>query len=311
MKLKNNQDKKNKEGNKSKVGQIRMISESGQNQRASKVNNKGDPKKRGSKVSVNSKAPKVSTTKINIDSVSLLNANNQSIDINFKEIPSDISKEIPKSLLCNICKNLVKKPSKCYMCNALFCMDCLFAVLDKYKKCPKCYKIISKNIIQKSCLEKEFKNTFIKCKYKGCKESINLFDYEEHLRKCPFKKIKDEYDIDNLAFFDNLPLNKDPYSNSVLMDYCMQRAENDKLLNNETSYINDDEKMEQQLKNINELRGEKETNNIPENLPEIFKDIIKEGKKFEYDIDELDKRQNEVNGIVKQLQNKIILHEIV
>ena len=99
---------------------------------------------------------------------------------------------------CNICKKLVKNPTKCYQCKALFCRDCLLNILEKNHKCPKCFKIISENLIKNTGLDNEFKNTFIKCKYTGCKESVNLFNYEEHLKICPFKNIKDSLEIDNL-----------------------------------------------------------------------------------------------------------------
>lgn len=108
----------------------------------------------------------------------------------------------------------------------------------KNHKCPKCFKIISENLIKNTGLENEFKNTYIKCKYTGCKESVNLYEYEEHLKVCPFKNIKDSLEIDNLVYFDSLPFNQDPYSNSVLMNYSVKKAENDINLNYDSSYVN-------------------------------------------------------------------------
>ena len=65
----NNKDKKyNQEKNKSKVGQIRMISETNNNSKAITLNNKGTLKRpTKSKTSFISKASKLNTKKNNID----------------------------------------------------------------------------------------------------------------------------------------------------------------------------------------------------------------------------------------------------
>ena len=302
----NNKDKKyNQEKNKSKVGQIRMISVTNPNSKTIALNNKGTLKRpTKSKTSLISKESKVNK-KNNVD-VAILkeSAIRPAININFKDVPKDISKEIPKSLLCNICKNLVKNPTKCYQCKALFCKDCLLNILEKNHKCPKCFKIISENLIKNAGLDNEFKNTFIKCKYTGCKESVNLFNYEEHLKICPFKNIKDSLEIDNLVYFNSLPFNQDPYSNSVLMNYSIKKAEDDINLNNEVSYIEDNTKIEEEYNDLINGRGDVVT-------LDIFKNIIECGKQFEDDIEILDRKKNEVNDIVKELQSKITLHEIV
>ena len=302
----NNKDKKyNQEKNKSKVGQIRMISVTNPNSKTIALNNKGTLKRpTKSKTSLISKESKVNK-KNNVD-VAILKelAIRPAININFKDVPKDISKEIPKSLLCNICKNLVKNPTKCYQCKVLFCKDCLLNILEKNHKCPKCFKIISENLIKNAGLDNEFKNTFIKCKYTGCKESVNLFNYEEHLKICPFKNIKDSLEIDNLVYFNSLPFNQDPYSNSVLMNYSIKKAEDDINLNNEVSYVEDNAKIEEEYNDLINGRGDVVT-------LDIFKNIIECGKQFEDDIEILDRKKNEVNDIVKELQSKITLHEIV
>jgi hypothetical protein len=292
--------------NKSKLGQIRMISESTQNSRTLTLNSKNGAtlkKSNKSKASFMSKTSKV-PRKINVDTTLLKEASPRpAININFKEIPKDISKEIPKSLLCNICKNLVKNPTKCYQCKALFCRDCLLNILEKNHKCPRCFKIISENLIKNTGMDNEFKNTFIKCKYTGCKEAVNLYEYEEHLKVCPFKNIKDSLEIDNLVYFNSLPFNEDPYSCNILMDYSIKKAENDINLNNQLSYVKDSEKIEDDYNDL--IKGR-------ENAPslEIFKNIIESGKQLEDDIEILENKKKEVNDIVKELQNKISLHEI-
>ena len=224
------------------------------------------------------------------------------ININFKEILKDISKEIPNSLKCNLCKNLVKSPTKCYQCNALFCKECLFNVLNKNKKCPKCFKIISKNLLKDAKLDKEFKNTFIKCKYTGCKESVNLYDYEKHLKVCAFKDIKDSIQLDNLVYFNTLPIKEDPYSNSILMNYSVKNAENDIEINNKTSLVENNE--------IVEKRYEDWTQDKYEGNDEVFKNILENAKKFEDEIIEEENKKKEVNELIKEMQSKIALHEM-
>ena len=306
MKTRSKDKKLNQGVYKSKVGQIRMISESNKNSKTISLNSKANLKKQSQrKASFTSKASKANTKQLNVDANLLKDPLiRPAININFKEVPKDISKEIPKSLLCNICKNLVKNPTKCYQCKALFCRECLFNILEKNHKCPKCFKIISENLIKNAGLDNEFKNTFIKCKYTGCKEAINLIDYEEHLKICPFKNIKDSLEIDNLVYFSSLPFNKDPYSNSALMNYSVKKAEEDINLNNGTSYIKDKEQIEEEYNNI--IKGQGDMANF-----ELFKNIIEIGNLFEEDIDALESKKNEVNDIVKELQNKITLHEIV
>lgn len=296
----------NKEkSSKSKVSRIRMISESSINSKTLTINSKGNAtlkKSYKSKTSFMSKTSKV-PRKINADATLLKESTTRpAININFKEIPKDISKEIPKSLLCNICKNLVKNPTKCYQCKALFCRECLLKILEKNHKCPKCFKIISENLVKNADFDNEFKNTYIKCKYTGCKESANLFDYEEHLKSCPFKNIKDSLEIDNLVYFNSLPFNQDPYSNSVLMDYSVKKAQEDIKINNETTYVDSKEKIDEEYNEIIKGNGEK---------LDLFKDIIESGKMFEDDIEILDNRKKEVNDIVKELQSKITFHDIV
>ncbi len=44
---------------------------------------------------------------------------------------------------------------------------------------------------------------------------------------CPFKKIKDIIEIDKLIYFDSLPFNEAPYSNSKLMNYSIKKTKND------------------------------------------------------------------------------------
>jgi hypothetical protein len=286
MKLGKKQNHEKKSG---KLGEIRMISGLDHNS----VTKTFNPRLKNS---TKSKASFIPNTQSNQSTF------RPAININFKEILKDISKEIPASLLCNLCKKLVKSPTKCYQCNALFCKECLFSVLDKNKKCPKCFKIISKNLLKNAKLDNEFKNTFIKCKYTGCKESINLYDYEEHLKVCPFKDIKDNLQIDNLVYFDTLPIKDDPYSNSILMDYTVKNAENDLKTNEETTFIDDNE--------IIQKKYEDWTLGQADDIEDVFKNIIENGKKLENDISELDSKKKEVNEIIKEMQSKISLHEI-
>ena len=241
--------------------------------------------------------------KTNIDSTLLKEKDNNntlrpSININFKSIIKDISKEIPKSLLCMMCKNLVKSGTKCYQCKALFCKECLFNFLKKNKKCPKCFKIISKELLKPALLENEFKNTFIKCKHLGCKESINLLNYENHINNCPFKNIKNDNEIDNLVLFNTLPLNQNPYSNSVLIDYSVTKAEKDVLLDEKVSHIDDNDFIENKYDDIIEKKNE---DNI------LFKNIVDTMNEFDNDVEIMEKNKKDVNDEIKELQSKIKL----
>ena len=294
--MKFSQNKK-QDKNKSKLGEIRMISDSSSNQKNIALN----PRFKNitkSKVTSTSKIQ----NKLNTDSSSLETSFRPAININFKEILKDISKEIPNSLKCNLCKNLVKSPTKCYQCKALFCKECLFNVLNKNKKCPKCFKIISKNLLKDAKLDKEFKNTFIKCKYTGCKESVNLYDYEKHLKVCAFKDIKDSIQLDNLVYFNTLPIKEDPYSNSILMNYSVKNAENDIEIINKTSLVENNE--------IVEKRYEDWTQDKYEGNDEVFKNILENAKKFEDEIMEEENKKKEVNELIKEMQSKIALHEM-
>ena len=294
--MKFSQNKK-QDKNKSKLGEIRMISDSSSNQKNIALN----PRFKNitkSKVTSTSKIQ----NKLNTDSSSLETSFRPAININFKEILKDISKEIPNSLKCNLCKNLVKSPTKCYQCNALFCKECLFNVLNKNKKCPKCFKIISKNLLKDAKLDKEFKNTFIKCKYTGCKESVNLYDYEKHLKVCAFKDVKDSIQLDNLVYFNTLPIKEDPYSNSILMNYSVKNAENDIEIINKTSLVENNE--------IVEKRYEDWTQDKYEGNDEVFKNILENAKKFEDEIMEEENKKKEVNELIKEMQSKIALHEM-
>ena len=122
--------KKKQENQRSKLGEIHMISDSSTNSKNMTFNPRSKLSRK-SKESLTYKVP----NRLNIDSASAQETTRPAININFREILKDVSKEVPKSLKCNICNNLVKAPTKCYQCKALFCKDCLSAVLDKNKKC--------------------------------------------------------------------------------------------------------------------------------------------------------------------------------
>ena len=289
--------KKNKEKKSSKLGDIHMISDSSNKSKNLTFNPRPKISKK-TKESLTYKAP----TKLNIDSASQETSARPAIIINFREILKDISKEVPKSLICNFCNNLVKAPTKCYQCKALFCKDCLTSVLDKNKKCPKCFKIISKKLLKNANLDNELKNTFIKCKYIGCKESVNLLNYEEHLKNCEFKDIKDSVQIDNLVYFNSQSIKEDPYSNSILMEYSVKNAENEIEINKETSLIDTNETIEKKYEDWTNESGTDAENN--------FQNILETGKKIEDDILELENRKKEVNDIIKEMQSKITLKEV-
>ena len=281
-------------GKSSKIGQIKMISGPTKKTARNLRNPVTKVQKKVNVLNNNNKAI-LKNNKIN-DSNSV-----REVNINFKEPVKDLSVEIPKPLLCNICKKLVKNPVRCYQCKALFCKECLLNILEKNHKCPKCFKVISENLIKSSLLTKEFENTFIKCKYLGCQDKVNLFDYEKHLETCPFRVIKSIEEVDNLIFFQSTPFEKDPYSNSELMNYSVNKAENDFKLNNETSLVNQNDEIENMYQKLQKSEGEGD-------IQIMFKNIMENSKQLEDDIGLLDVKKDEINEQIKQLQNKIVLH---
>ena len=281
-------------GKSSKIGQIKMISGPTKKTARNLRNPVTKVQKKVNVLNNNNKAI-LKNNKIN-DSNSV-----REVNINFKEPVKDLSVEIPKPLLCNICKKLLKNPVKCYQCKALFCKECLLKILEKNHKCPKCFKVISENLIKSSLLTKEFENTFIKCKYLGCQDKINLFYYEKHLETCPFRVIKSIEEVDNLIFFQSIPFEKDPYSNSELMNYSVNKAENDFKLNNEASLVNQNDEIENMYQKLQKSEGEGD-------IQIMFKNIMENSKQLEDDIELLDVKKDEINEQIKQLQNKIVLH---
>ena len=295
QKQKQASDMKVVSGKSSKIGQIKMISgptkKSARNQR----NPIAKAPKKGTVVNVNNNNKAILRN-------NKINDSTTEVNINFKEPVKDLSVEIPKPLLCNICKKLVKNPVRCYQCKALFCKECLLNILEKNHKCPKCFKVISENLIKSSLLTKEFENTFIKCKYLGCQDKVNLFDYEKHLETCPFRVIKSIEEVDNLIFFQSIPFEKDPYSNSELMNYSVNKAENDFKLNGETSLVNQNDEIENLYQKLQKGEGEGD-------IQMMFKNIMENSNQLDGDIELLDVKKDEINEQIKQLQNKIVLHE--
>ena len=111
-------------------------------------------------------------------------------------------------------------------------------------------------------------------KYNGCKEAFNLFGYEEYLKICPFKNIKNSLEIEYLVYFSGLPFNQVPYSNSALMNYSIRKAKEEININIGTPYIKDNDQIEEEYNNI--IKGKGEAPNF-----ELLRDIIETGKLFE------------------------------
>ncbi len=86
------------------------------------------------------------------------------------------------------------------------------------------------------------------------------------------------------------------------MDYTVKNAENDLKTNEETTFIDDNE--------IIQKKYEDWTLGQADDIEDVFKNIIENGKKLENDISELDSKKKEVNEIIKEMQGKISLHEI-
>ena len=98
--------------------------------------------------------------------------------------------------------------------------------------------------------------------------------------------------------FGTLPLNEDPYSNSVLMDYSVSKAEKDILLDEKVSYVEDNDFIESKYEEI--IEGKNEEN-------PLFKNILDNINEFGDDLINMESQKKEANAQIKELQCKIKL----
>ena len=102
-------------------------------------------------------------------------------------ISSDLDKKILENKICPICLNLVWNPIDCSKCQNIFCKYCIDSLLTKKKySCPLCRKPFKSSNCK--ALKKILEGIKIKCPNSPCNEYPDYSDYEQHLKKCQYRK---------------------------------------------------------------------------------------------------------------------------
>ena len=118
---------------------------------------------------------------------------NDKIFITQIENKQNISENIITQITCSICKNLLRNPVECLLCEESFCKECLEEREKTTKNCINgCYPI--KSTFASIGLKNILNNLKLKCQYhlNGCNE---LFKYSElnlyynHLKNCINRQI--------------------------------------------------------------------------------------------------------------------------
>ena len=107
-------------------------------------------------------------------------------------IPSDwikSNKNIPSSLNCVMCLNLLWNPYELEECHHIFCKYCISKWINKKKICPTC-KQIPKTIKPSITIERVCGEIEIKCLNNGCNQFVSYSNYIEHLQKCQYRKYR-------------------------------------------------------------------------------------------------------------------------
>lgn len=164
-------------------------------------------------------------------------------------IKKDENEDIPRSLLCNICRELVKEPTCCYQCKTLFCTKCLLNALERKHKCPRCFKIILPDVLKPLDLTEEFENCILPCKYIGCKEKLNLLSFHEHLNTCEFRVIKDNIMLRNIDMFAVKSNEEDLYMKNYNNE-ILQKEQNFRILADSQKILSTDEEMDKIMKDF-------------------------------------------------------------
>ena len=109
--------------------------------------------------------------------------------INLSNLVYEEKKGITDHYKCVICIELALDPLFCSKCNAVYCRRCLNDYSSHNQK-PHCiYKCGSSEFIGPTNKEREILDLIrLKCVYKGCDTFINFLGFNEHLKKCSFRK---------------------------------------------------------------------------------------------------------------------------
>lgn len=197
---------------------------------------------------------------------------------------------LPQELLCYICFKLLDQPVMCYKCKTRYCKKCLTDFLTEKLKCPKCFCVISDNLVIPIDLSNEYEKTIIQCPYPGCKETFNLFNIRDHTNKCVFRNTKNEQ-REKVNKFISVPYEKDLYTKPYQLLFLKSINDNEIKKNTNFVYDQNEQKKRFDCKNndldlkIKEFR--QKLNFVNDNIDNIIFDIAKATK--------------ETNGTIKKV----------
>jgi len=139
------------------------------------------------------------------------------IDENF------IRTNVDKKFLCSICEHLLKDPTECYKCLNLFCIECIKQKIEDFKKCPKCFNIIFRDMMRNLDMDKieNYRQARVKCPFVGCRENLRLKEIEEHLESCIFQDMteKKKEGLNKLIFQNN---SDDPIMKTHMLNFLKE-----------------------------------------------------------------------------------------
>ena len=108
----------------------------------------------------------------------------EGIDKNLIEIKNEKDEKLIEILECPCCLNLVWEPVDCQNCKNIFCNSCAQNIVEKYgNKCPMC-NISPFNFSKAFFAKKVLDLINIKCINEGCNEILNYSNYLNHLKIC-------------------------------------------------------------------------------------------------------------------------------
>lgn len=202
---------------------------------------------------------------------------------------------IPQELLCYLCLKLIEEPVKCYKCNTRFCKKCLTEVVNIKQKCPKCFCLISDNLIQPVDLTKEYEKKIIQCPYPGCKEDFNLLVVKEHMKKCVFKDAYEEQRA-KVNKFVSYSYEKDPYIKPHLL--LLLKKNKAREINNATTFVYNDEEQKKRFEISNNNYNNTDFDDM---LKEMRKRITEANDSIENNIFDIAKATKDTNDTIKKV----------
>lgn len=160
--------------------------------------------------------------------------------------------DLPQELLCYICFKLLDEPVVCYKCKTRYCRKCMTDFLTEKLKCPKCFCVISDNLVIPIDLSNEYEKTIIQCPHPGCKETFNLFNIRNHTIKCVFRNTKNEQ-REKVNKFISVPYEKDLYTKPYQLLFLKNINDNEIKTNTNFVYDEKEQKKRFDCKNNDDL----------------------------------------------------------